>query len=202
MQFLIKEVPSVIVTRMIEQNVWQESCPVPIYRLKLLDVSHYNFENQISRGQLVVLDRLAQNVLDIFKELFALKFPVHSIKLIDEFGGSDDLSMAANNSSCFNFRYVANSSSFSMHSYGLAIDINPLQNPCLVKNNQSSDINIAPEAGKEFLDRSNQRKGMVEPIVKIFEKYGFDWGGNWSDPIDYHHFQVPRVMVDKLITIT
>lgn len=199
MHFSIKEIPSSIARRMVDAKIWQEDCPVPINRLKLLDVSHCNFENQISSGQLIVLDKLAQNVLDIFKELFVLKFPIHSIKLIDEFGGDDDLSMAANNSSCFNFRHIANSTKFSMHSYGLAIDINPMQNPCLVKNNQSSDINIAPEAGKEFLDRSNQRKGMVEPIVKIFEKYGFDWGGNWSDPIDYHHFQVPRAMVNKLI---
>lgn len=200
MHFSISKISSLIARRMMDTSVWKEACPVSIDRLKLLEVSHYNFEGQISRGQLIVLDHLAQGALDIFKELFILKFPIHSIKLMDEFGASDELSMAANNSSCFNYRPIAGTKILSMHSYGLAIDINPIQNPYISFDQKLENITVLPKKGCEFLNRTNQRDGMVEEIVKIFAKHGFSqWGGEWNDPIDYHHFQVPRSSVEKLL---
>ena len=195
MKFEIKDIPLDIQNRMIEKNVWSAECLIPMPRLKLLNVSHYNFENEVTVGKMVILDSMANSVISIFQELFALKFPIYSIKLIDEFGGDDELSMDANNSSCFNFRKIDGSELLSIHSYGLAIDINPLQNPFI------QESKVCPSQGKDFLDRSNIRPGMVESIVEIFYNHGFTvWGGNWKEPVDYHHFQVPRQQVEELIS--
>lgn len=190
MNFTIDKIPDTIIKNMVDKSIWKKECPIAISDLSLLEVRHYNFSNQILNGQLIVLGSLAEDVINIFKELFILKFPIHSIKLINEFDGDDELSMAANNSSCFNFRTILGTDLLSMHSYGAAIDINPLQNPYII---QPPSDNIFPKNGLEFLDRNNIRAGMVEPIVEIFNKYGFtEWGGNWRTPIDYHHFQIPR----------
>ena len=87
-----------------------------------------------------------------------------------------------------------------MHSYGLAIDINPVQNPFIMIDKTSNNIKVLPGQSVDFLNRHNKQEGMVEPIVEIFRKYGFsEWGGNWNTPIDYHHFQVPRKAVAELI---
>jgi hypothetical protein len=86
-----------------------------------------------------------------------------------------------------------------MHSYGLAIDINPVQNPYL-SIGENGIVKVHPSAGVEFLNRSNIRPGMLEPVIHIFEKYGFTvWGGKWNNPIDYHHFEVPRSQVVNLV---
>ena len=119
---------------------------------------------------------------------------------MNDFNGSDELSMAANNSSCFNFRPIAGTKTLSMHSYGLAIDINPVQNPFIVIKDRFQKVIVHPKQATEFLNRHNQRSGMVEPIVGILKKYGFSqWGGVWNNPIDYHHFQVSREEVAALI---
>ena len=194
MKFEIRDVPPDIQNKMIEKRIWSSECIIPMKKLKLLNLSHYNFDNKIEVGQMLVLGSMADSVIAIFQELFALKFPIHTIKLLDEFEGDDELSMNANNSSCFNFRKISGSDRLSLHAYGLAIDINPMQNPCIQKGK------ILPASGKDFLDRSNIKAGMVEPVVKVFYKYGFtEWGGNWQEPIDYHHFQVPRQQIEALI---
>ena len=200
MKFNINEIPDPIAKNMVSTSVWKKECPVGIERLKLLEVSHYNFVHTISTGQLIVLDKISQAVLNIFEELLVLKFPINSIKTMDEFRGNDELSMAANNSSCFNFRPINGTDKLSMHSYGLAIDINPVQNPFIMIDKTSNNIKVLPEQSVDFLNRHNKQEGMVEPIVEIFRKYGFsEWGGNWNTPIDYHHFQVPRKAVAELI---
>lgn len=195
MKFEIRDIPLDIQNKMIEKKVWSSECIIPLKKLKLLNLTHYNFDNRIEVGQMVVHSSKADSVITIFQELFALKFPIHTIRLIDEFEGDDELSMKANNSSCFNFRKIAGSDRLSLHAYGLAIDINPIQNPFIQKGN------ISPTSGKNFINRSNIKAGMVEPIVKVFFKYGFtEWGGNWQEPIDYHHFQVPRQQIETLLT--
>lgn len=194
MKFEIKDIPLDIQDKMIEKKVWTSECIIPLTKLKLLTLSHYNFDNRIEIGQMVALGSMADSVIAIFQELFALKFPIHTIKLIDEFEGDDELSMSANNSSCFNFRKIAGTDKLSLHAYGLAIDINPMQNP-FIQNGK-----ILPAHGKDFIDRSKIKAGMVEPVVEVFYKYGFtEWGGNWQEPIDYHHFQVPRQQIEALL---
>jgi hypothetical protein len=199
MHFNIKEIPNIIAEQMKAKGVWKTDCPVNLERLKLLEISHVDFEGNIRSGEIIVLDKLAESVIRIFKELMVIKFPIHSVYLIDKYEGDDDRSMAANNSSSFNFRKIANSTQLSMHAYGLAIDINPVQNPYIVIQDDGH-VEVYPKAGVEFLNRTNLRPGMVEPIVPIFKKYGFsEWGGNWNKPIDYHHFQLSRLQLHELI---
>ena len=131
--------------------------------------------------------------LSIFGELYQIRFPIHQMETIENFQGDDEKSMKANNSSCFNFRKIAGTDKLSIHSYGLAIDINPKQNPYVTNGI------IYPEDGASYLNRETQRPGMVEPIVDIFKRNGFEiWGGEWKDPIDYHHFQVSKEFLSKL----
>jgi hypothetical protein len=198
--FDILDLPEQIKASMIKAGVWSQSCPVSLDRLKLLRISYYDFAGDIKEGQMVVLDKLASNVIEIFKELLNIKFPIDKMNLLDKYQGSDELSMEDNNSSCFNHRFIANSKILSMHSLGLAIDINPVQNPYIIINEQAKSVQVLPEMGLNYLNRNNQRPGMVEPIVGIFKKYGYDvWGGNWDSPIDYHHFQVNRNKIDAYI---
>lgn len=198
MGFYINEIPDNIKQSMIQKRIWQNACPVSFDQLRLLQVDHYNFTNHVLTGEIVTHVRMAENVIKIFKELFRLKFPIDKIKLIDEYNGNDELSMSDNNSSCFNYRNIQHSDMLSIHSYGLAIDINPLQNPFIIIDNDNYDIKVYPRKSLEFLNRHNQRLGMVEPIVDIFKNHGFDdWGGLWNDPIDYHHFQVNRRDVEN-----
>lgn len=120
---------------------------------------------------------LKSDVISIFDELFNIKFPIYSIIPIDVFDYSDEQSVLANNSSGYNYRYVKGTNRLSDHSKGIAIDINPIQNPWLDKNafslKRKYDIK---EKGTITLD-----------IVNIFKKYGWEWGGNWNIP-DYQHF--------------
>jgi hypothetical protein len=104
---------------------------------------------------------------------------------VDVFGGSDDASMEANNTSAFNCRRTTGGTAWSQHSYGRAIDINPVQNPYV------SGGTVLPEAGRAFLDRGNSRPGMIAPgdvVVRGFAAEGWGWGGTWTDPLDYQHF--------------
>jgi hypothetical protein len=193
MSFFINEIPENLKQSMIHKRIWQETCPVGLNQLRLLQVDHYNFTGDVLNGEIVTHFRIAENVIKIFQELYRLKFPINKVRLIDDYDGNDELSMTDNNSSCFNYRNIPGSDILSIHSYGLAIDINPLQNPFIVINN-NKNITVYPKEGALFLNRYNRRAGMVEPIVELFKNHGFDdWGGMWNDPIDYHHFQVNRI---------
>ncbi|RYE06262.1 MAG: M15 family peptidase [Rickettsiaceae bacterium] len=199
MTFTIKELPQQLQQSMIDKNVWYKSCPVQLEKLKLISVEYFDFSGKVKEGCMVVHTVIAKAVVGIFKELADLKFPIAKMSTIDRYEGDDDRSMKDNNSSCFNYRKIANSSELSMHSYGLAIDINPLQNPYIVIDPINHSISVHPKQGVSFLNRHNQRPGMVEPIVHIFKKYGFDvWGGEWNTPIDYHHFQTNRDLAKRL----
>ena len=162
-------------------------CP-PFEALSLLTVDHWNCQGGLSQGQLVVAAPLADELLEIFAGLHALGFPIARMELVDVFGGDDDAAMAANNTSCFNFRNVAGTAVLSNHAFGAAIDINPLFNPMIV------DGAFHPPAGVAYVDRGNVRPGMIVrpgPVVELFERRGWEWGGDWSPTKDYHHFAKP-----------
>lgn len=193
--FKIGPIPFDIQESMINKCTWRPSCPIYFDQLSLVQVEHYDFNDQIAQGQLIVASVVAKSVLSIFQELLRLQFPIYSIKLIDNFDSDDERSMTNNNSSCFNYRNIPGTSKLSMHSYGLAIDVNPVQNPMIVNND--THISVYPAEGIKFLDRKVLRLGMVEPIVQIFKDHDFTiWGGDWADPIDYHHFQTDSKFID------
>lgn len=192
---------------LIKTGGWKQECPIDLERLQLLNLSYYDFAGiEHNDGQIIIFDVLAQKALNIFQTLYDNKFPINKIKLIHHYNYSDLKSMEDNNSSAFNCRKIKDSNKFSLHSYGMAIDINPLQNPFI----DNTDLIIEPPEGKNFLDRSNLRPGMVENklangyrVIDIFKNNKFSiWGGDWNFPIDYHHFQVTRDDAIKLAAMS
>lgn len=187
-------------TSMVATGVWHEGAPLPIERLARVPVTYVDFDGRVNEnGEIIVMDVVAEAVAALFERLRTMDFPLASVRGLHHYGGNDDASMADNNSSSFNCRRVEGSSSFSLHAYGLAIDINPLNNPFVVFDEPEGKASIFPPAGWRFMNRRLQRPGMVEKIAPIFEELGFSiWGGDWTTPIDYHHFQVPRGLAELL----
>ena len=182
------KIPAAIKGRMAKYS-WQAQCPVDPDQLAYLKVTHWGFDGKTHQGELIVNQKVSDEVMEIFKELFDQGFPIEKIRLIEEYQGSDDASMADNNSSAFNCRLAKGSQDkYSTHSHGLAIDINPLMNP-YVKNNQ-----VFPQGGARYLDRTAKIKGMIVkggPCYNAFTKRGWQWGGDWKSLKDYQHFEKP-----------
>jgi len=130
---------------------------------------------------------VAIEVVEIFREIYKAKFPIAKMKLIDDYGANDDLSMADNNTSAFCVRSAQGyDDKYSKHSYGVAIDINPVQNPYV-----KGEI-ILPKSGESYLDRQKVRKGMIvedHVVYRAFIKRGWIWGGKWQGLQDYQHFE-------------
>ncbi len=159
-------------------------CPAPS-ALALLRMNHWGMDGLVHHGELVVAAQLADEVLDIFRDIFAVRFPIARMRRIDAYGGDDEASMAANNCSAFNFRFVAGTERLSQHAFGTAIDINPVQNPWVQGDR------VLPPDGRAYLDRDDLRPGMIArdgPVTAAFLTRGWDWGGLWDDCRDYHHF--------------
>jgi hypothetical protein len=163
---------------------WRPGCPVPLADLRYLTVTYRGFDGVDHSGELVVAASVAPDVVRVFHRLYDNGFPLASLRLVDDFGGSDDQSMDADNSSAFNCRAVTGGGGFSEHSYGTAIDLNPVENPYLSGNT------VLPARGRQFLDRA-PGAGVItagDQVVAAFGSIGWIWGGTWSGPIDYQHF--------------
>ncbi len=172
--------------RLTDTGAYNSKCPVPLSDLKILTVSYKDFANANQVGTVIVHAKIADVVLDIFKTLFEVQFPLASVSPIYNFAGDDELSMQANNTTAFHCRPVTYSQTvMSKHSYGTAIDFNnPIQNPYLRRGV------VLPADGRAYLDRKDLRIGMVESIVELMGKFGFTtWAGSWDSPIDYMHFE-------------
>jgi len=184
-------------------GMWQEACPVPLERLSLIKIRYIDFSGQEHNdGELVAFDVAAANIAQAFAALYAMRFPINKIVALDRYCGDDDKSMADNNTSCFNYRTIAGTTTVSIHSYGVAIDINPEQNP-MVTFDDKGTATIHPRQGWQFLNRINRKAGMIEEIVPLMAEHGFFvWGGTWTTPIDYHHFQTPRGIAELLAAVT
>jgi poly-gamma-glutamate synthesis protein (capsule biosynthesis protein) len=184
----ILEIPEAMQERM-RGVTWHEELPSPrLHELRLLEIPYLDFAGVEQKGQLVTAASLAEQVVRIFAGLRDLDFPIAGMRPMIDFQGDDGLSMAANNSSCFNSRRIVNSDRISVHSYGAAIDINPVQNPVI------RDGKHRPDAGAEYLDRENIRPGMFVDggaALQVFMDAGWSWGGHWDNPKDYHHFFEP-----------
>ena len=158
--------------------------------LRYLRVLYYDFEGEEQQGELVCNRAIADDVLDIFKKLHEAHYPIASVRLIDDFGGDDERSMAANNTSCFCFRTVEGSKKLSKHAKGMAIDINPLQNPCV--RHKGGKTVVQPLEGKPYVDRSRRFAHKIDKrdlAYRLFTQHGFTWGGAWRSVNDYQHFE-------------
>ncbi|GAA4255472.1 M15 family metallopeptidase [Dactylosporangium darangshiense] len=165
---------------------WRPGCPVGLDDLRLVHVSFVDFDGVVRPGQLVVHRAIAEATLRVFQRLRAARFPIRSMDLIERYDGSDDASMAADNTSGFNCRNVPGTSHWSNHAYGRAIDVNTVENPYLPGGQ------VMPPAGRSYLDRRDVRPGMIiagDATVKAFAAEGFAWGGAWKSGTDYQHFE-------------
>jgi poly-gamma-glutamate synthesis protein (capsule biosynthesis protein) len=165
---------------------WRPGCPVGLDQLRLLTVTYWGFDGRVHGGNLVVHQAHAQAVVGVFGALFAARFPIERIQLVDDFGADDSASMAANNTSAFNCRPIDGQPGvWSEHSYGWAIDVNPVQNPWV------RGIQVDPPAGVPYADRTRRAPGMIQPddaVVGAFRFIGWTWGGTFRNAKDYQHF--------------
>ena len=163
-----------------------EDGPVAIKDLAYLKLTYWGFDAKTHLGEIIVHKELAKEVAEIFSEIYAAKFPIAKMRLIDEYQADDDLSMADNNTSGLCMRKVRGTDSYSKHSFGVAIDINPVQNPYLWQGT------VLPQAGQVYIDRQNLREGMLvkgDAVYEAFTNRGWTWGGEWKTLKDYQHFQ-------------
>ena len=166
---------------------YRDGCPVPPAQLRLVRVRYWGFDRQAHLGSLVVNRRAAGDAVAVFRRLYAARFPIRRMIPMSAYRGNDDASLAADNTSAFNCRAAIGSAtgSWSMHAYGLAIDVNPVENPYLLAGQPR------PPAGRRYLDRSRVRPGMAVAggvLVRAFESRGWKWGGRWRGSPDYQHF--------------
>jgi hypothetical protein len=162
-------------------------CPVSPAQLRLVHLTYWGFDDRPHAGKIVVAASVAVAVVRVFRSLFEQRFAIRSMRLADDFGGSDPKSMAADNTSGFNCRNAVATGPprWSAHAFGTAIDVNPVENPYVEGGA------VQPAAGQPFLDRSQARPGMAEPdgvLNRAFRAAGWQWGGRWTATPDYQHF--------------
>lgn len=173
--------------RRINGHSFHTGSPVTRSELRYLRLLHRNFKGENQLGEMIVHQSIAKSVIRIFRELYAADYPIELMVLVDDFGADDNRSMAANNSSCFNVRSVPGiPTATSRHSYGKAIDVNPLYNPYIRGNK------VYPPEGKPYVNRDQDNPYFISAtslITKLFREEGFVWGGIWARSKDYQHFQ-------------
>ncbi len=163
---------------------WRPGCPVPLTDLRYVTVTHVDFDGAVRTGELVVHADVAEGVTRVFAQLFELRYPVRSMRLVDDFGADDTASMYADNTSAFNCRAITGGTAWSEHAYGRAIDVNPVENPYVLGGH------VGPRTGRAFVSRP-EAPGVIradDAVVRAFEAEGWQWGGYWDSPTDYQHF--------------
>lgn len=170
---------------------YKEMCSVGWEDLCYLQVLHRDANGNAIVGEMVCHKSIADDLLEIFRELYENNYPIERMLLVDHYGGDDEASMSDNNTSCFNQRTITTGGMLSKHSYGLAIDINPRYNPYYRKQSMSKTI-VEPKESADFVDRDwdfpyKINKGDL--CHRLFRKHGFHWGGDWTRYKDYQHFQ-------------
>jgi D-alanyl-D-alanine carboxypeptidase len=164
---------------------WRPGCPVGLGRLRLLRLSYWGFDHAVHQGQLVVNASAAKPLARAFRLLFVARYPIRRMRVVEVFGGSDEQSMLADNTSAFNCRRIPGTTSWSEHAYGLAVDINPFQNP------EVAGGAVDPPAAAAWANRFRHSPAMIrhgDVVWRAFVSVGWQWGGDWISPKDYQHF--------------
>lgn len=163
------------------------NCTTPRSALRYIRIMHINKEGKPQSGEIICNKSIANDLIEIFKELFNAGYRIERVELIDKYDANDEKSMEANNTSCFNFRLMTGSSTkVSKHGLGMAIDINPLYNP-YVKGNR-----VEPRIAQPYTKRNKKFPMKIDTsdlCYKLFIKHGFHWGGSWRSSKDYQHFE-------------
>jgi hypothetical protein len=164
---------------------WQEGCPVAIEDLRYLTLSFVGFDGAAHTGELIVNASVADDVVSVFHELFDAGFPIEEMRIVTDADIEAPPTGDGNDTAGFNCRLVRGGRTFSAHAYGLAIDVNPFQNP------YTNDDVVLPERASAYVERADVRPGMIVedgPVVAAFDAVGWTWGGRWRDPVDRMHF--------------
>ena len=165
---------------------WRPSCPVGLRDLRLLRLSYWGFDGRSRIGRLIVHRDVAVKMRQVFRDLYAARFPIRRMVPVDAYGGSDFRSIEADNTSAFNCRFVEGTTRWSNHAFGRAIDVNPIENPYV------SGGSTAHAASRPYVDRARRRPGMAfegGALVRAFDRIGWGWGGRWASSVkDYQHF--------------
>ena len=174
-------------------TTWKPGCPVPLTDLRLIRFNYWDFDGEVERGPMVVHEDVAADVLWVFGRLFRVRFPIMHVELAEEFvpeAFEARISSRRSVTYSFNCRPVVTPTGpledFSQHSYGWAIDINPVQNPYVLPNGFVRNL-----MARRYVDRSRRLAGMIhdgDVVVRSFAAIGWEWGGRWSGGRDYMHF--------------
>ncbi|NLO10557.1 MAG: M15 family metallopeptidase [Clostridiales bacterium] len=194
--FHIEELSQEIIDR-ISGKSYKDDTDIPYSDLRYIRLLHIGFDGLAHEGEMIVNKAIADDVVDFFKELYKIEYPIEKILLIDDYDADDLKSMADNNSSAFNYRLVEGTTRRSIHSDGLAIDINPLYNPYV--RTRDGKLEILPENASDYVDRDKDNNYYIrknDPIYKAFVSRGFTWGGEWKNSKDYQHFE-KKERIDK-----
>jgi hypothetical protein len=165
---------------------WHPGCPVAPSELRLITMTYRGFDHRVHTGRMVVNAAVTGKLILVFRKLFALRYPIRRMVPVDAYHGSDFASIEADNTSAFNCRDATGSSSWSEHAYGLAVDLNPCENPYV-----TADGHEAHKRCRKFVDRSLLDPGVIhagDQVVSAFASVGWGWGGTWQGDRDYQHF--------------
>lgn len=188
--FSVSPIPDNVFARMHGKS-YPDGCPVSRSELRYLRLLHVDKDGKVRRGEMVCNKLIAADVLGIFKELYRKRYPIESVRLIDDFDADDEKSMRANNSSSFCYRKVKGSRKLSAHARGMAVDINTLYNPCCRKSRRGK-VTVQPSTGGKYLDRKVSFPYKIvrgDLAWRLFTSHGFRWGGSWRTVKDYQHFE-------------
>ena len=179
--FASSPVPDAIFQTM-QGKSYPKGCKTKRSDLRYITLIYIDEQGKTRQGELICNKLIADDLIDIFRELYRQKYPIHSVRIIDEYGGNDEKSMSANNTSCFNYRVTSNGG-LSKHARGMAIDINPLWNPCIhISDRNAGKIEPSNASRKHKIDKNDL-------CYQLFIKHGFRWGGAWRSLKDYQHFE-------------
>lgn len=165
---------------------YPEGAEIALEDLRYLRLSYCDFEGRTQTGEMVCNQSIADDLVAIFRALYQARYPIRSIRLVDDFGGSDEASMEADNTSCFNYRLRPGQRILSKHALGLAVDVNPLENP-YVRYGE-----VQPAGAEPYADRTQDFPHKISPddlCYRLFRERGFHWGGSWQKHKDYQHFE-------------
>ena len=189
-QFFYKEELSDEVFARMDGVSYPQNAQIGREELCYLRVLHTGFDEKTYIGELVVNQKIADDVLEIMKELYENHYPIEKMHLIDEYGADDEASMSDNNTSAFNYRTIAGTNRLSKHGQGLAVDINPRYNPCVRTKNGITTVE--PQNGSTYVDRNADFSYKItegDLCLQLFLEHGFTWGGSWNSVKDYQHFE-------------
>lgn len=186
---------SCMIDSMVTKRMWglsyKADCPIPLSSLRYLRLLHYNANGKPQIGEMVCHQSVADDLVSIFRQLYDAHYPIERMVLIDNYGADDERSMTANNTACFNYRRVAGSSKLSNHSWGRAVDVNPLYNP-YVWHRKDGTLIVSPVKGRPYANRQRSFKYKItttDLCYRLFRQHGFVWGGAWKHRKDYQHFE-------------